>query len=59
MTENEAIKIVEEHLEDAPVPTEDSRPFLIRLIASLRLKITPNKSQPLASKVEITGGTDF
>jgi len=58
MTENEAVDETLKHLQDAPVPVEDSRPFLIRLISSIRFKISPNKN-PTASKVEITGGTDF
>jgi hypothetical protein len=58
MTRNEAVNEALKHLQDAPVPVEDKRPFLIRLLESVRIKITPNKN-PAASKVEITGGTDF
>lgn len=38
------------------VQPEDPRPFWVRLLASLRIKVTGNPSKP---KVEITGGTDF
>lgn len=43
-----------------PAPAEDSRPFWLRLLASLRLKIKPGKSlrRPV-SEVTLQGKAEF
>ena len=35
---------------------EETRPFWVRLLASIKLKVSGSPDKP---KVEITGGTDF
>ena len=55
MTEQEAIDETVKHLDDAPVPVEDKRPFWIRLLESCRVKISGTPP----NKIEIDGGTDF
>ncbi len=56
MTEQEQINEVVKHLDDAPVPPEDHRPFWLRLLRSIRIKVS---GIPKTPKIEITGGTDF
>lgn len=56
MTEQEQIDEVVKHLDNAPVPPEDPRPFWLRLLRSLRIKLSGVPKNP---KIEITGGTDF
>jgi hypothetical protein len=41
-------------------PPEDPRPFLIRLLSSIRVMLKPKlKSGRLEIEGEVTGGTDF
>jgi hypothetical protein len=56
MTRDEAVNIVLKHLEDAPVPTADKRPFLVRLLCSIRMKLGWKKDKP---EITITGNADF
>lgn len=56
MTEQEQIDQAVKHLADTPVPPEDSRPFWLRLLRSIRVKVSGLPKKP---KIEITGGTDF
>jgi len=56
VTEQNRIDEAARHLDDAPVPPEDRRSFWLRLLLSIRIKISGSPKKP---KVEITGGADF
>jgi len=56
VTEQEQIDQAVKHLNDPPVPPEDPRPFWLRLLRSIRIKVSGLPKNP---KIEITGGTDF
>lgn len=57
MNDREIMEAAIRHMGDNPVPAEDTRPFWLRLLLSLRAKIIGPSNKP--SGIEITGGTDF
>jgi len=56
VTQQEQIDEAVKHLDDPPVPPEDPRPFWLRLLRSLRIKVS---GVPKSPKIEITGRADF
>lgn len=55
MNDREIMEAAIRHMGDKPVPPVDARPFWVRLLASLRLKI----SGAPPNKIEVTGKADF
>lgn len=55
MNDREIMESAIRHMGDTAQP-EDPRPFWVRLLASIRMKISGTPSKP---KVEITGGAEF
>jgi hypothetical protein len=55
MNDREIMEAAIRGMKDTTQP-EDPRPFWVRLLASLRIKVTGSPSKP---KVEITGNADF
>ena len=56
MNDREIMESAIRHMGDTTQP-EDTRPFWVRLLASIRAKIIGPSNKP--NGIEITGGTDF
>lgn len=56
MNDREIMEAAIRGMGDTTKPVEDSRPFWLRLILSIRAKVSGTPTKP---KVEITGGAEF
>ena len=56
MNDREIMEEAIRRMKEIPIPPPDDRPFWLRLLASLKCKVSGSPDKP---KVEITGGTDF
>lgn len=57
MNDREIMEAAIRHMKDVPIPVEDSRPFWVRLLASLRLSFKPRGLSFPATN--LTGGATF